>query len=374
MDADRARRLAAQIRGLASDGLGWVSYASAVDDALRRVVRFDRSCWHSVDPGTVLFTGSLNRDVGCSGSWLAEHEYVIEDVNKWAFLAHSGRCAGATSIATHGDLSRSARHRSHTAYGIGDELRAAFVADDVYWAAAGFLRNEGEPWFTEDDVRLLAELTRAIATGARRTLVINQVEDLVPAVDGPGVVVFDPAGRPEFLSPAAERWIDELIEEPRPAAPGESKIVHAVAARARAGAADADPLQLAARSRVRTRSGSWLLLYGSLLSGGHPGRTAVVIQPSSASDVAPVVALAYGLSARECAVTSLCIEGRPTKDIAERLHLSIYTVQDHLKSIFDKTGVRSRGELVGQVFLQHYLPRWEDLSQPPAGWHGYAER
>jgi DNA-binding CsgD family transcriptional regulator len=374
VDADRARRLAAQIRGLASDGLGWVGYATAVDDALRRVVRFDRSCWHSVDPGTVLFTGSLNRDVGCSGSWLAEHEYVIEDVNKWAFLAHSGRCAGATSIATHGDLSRSARHRSHTAYGIGDELRAAFVADDVYWAAAGFLRNEGEPWFTEDDVRLLAELTRAIATGARRTLVINQGEDLVPAVDGPGVVVFDPAGRPEFLSPAAERWIDELIEEPRPAAPGESKIVHAVAARARAGAAHADPLQLAARSRVRTRSGSWLLLYGSLLSGGHPGRTAVVIQPASASDVAPVVALAYGLSARECAVTSLCIEGRPTKDIAERLHLSIYTVQDHLKSIFDKTGVRSRGELVGQVFLQHYVPRWEDLSQPPAGWHGYAER
>jgi DNA-binding CsgD family transcriptional regulator len=374
VDADRARRLAAQIRGLASDGLGWVGYASAVDDALRRVVRFDRSCWHSVDPGTVLFTGSLNRDVGCSGSWLAEHEYVIEDVNKWAFLAHSGRCAAATSIATHGDLSRSARHRSHTAYGIGDELRAAFVADDVYWAAAGFLRNEGEPWFTEDEVRLLAELTRAIATGARRTLVINHVEDLVPAVDGPGVVVFDPAGRPEFLSPAAERWIDELIEEPRPAAPGESKIVHAVAARARGGAADADPLQLAARSRVRTRSGSWLLLYGSLLSGGHPGRTAVVIQPASASDVAPVVALAYGLSARECAVTSLCIEGRPTKNIAERLHLSIYTVQDHLKSIFDKTGVRSRGELVGQVFLQHYLPRWEDLSQPPAGWHGYAER
>lgn len=374
MDADRARRLAAQIRGLASDGLGWVGYASAVDDALRRVVRFDRSCWHSVDPGTVLFTGSLNRDVGCSGSWLAEHEYVIEDVNKWAFLAHSGRCAGATSIATHGDLSRSARHRSHTAYGIGDELRAAFVADDVYWAAAGFLRNEGEPWFTEDEVRLLAELTRAIATGARRTLVINHVEDLVPAVDGPGVVVFDPAGRPEFLSPAAERWIDELIEEPRPAAPGESKIVHAVAARARGGAADVDPLQLAARSRVRTRSGSWLLLYGSLLSGGHPGRTAVVIQPASASDVAPVVALAYGLSARECAVTSLCIEGRPTKDIAERLHLSMYTVQDHLKSIFDKTGVRSRGELVGQVFLQHYVPRWEDLSQPPAGWHGYAER
>ena len=62
---------------------------------------------------------------------------MIEDVNKWWFLARSGRLAGATSLATHGDLSRSARHRSHEAYGIGDELRGSFVGDGAYWGAAG---------------------------------------------------------------------------------------------------------------------------------------------------------------------------------------------------------------------------------------------
>ena len=149
--------------------------------------------------------------------------------------------------------------------------------------------------------------------------------------------------------------------------------MQAVAARARAGAAGGDPLQLAARSRVQTSSGSWLLLYGSALCGGPAGRIAVIIQPAQANEVAPLVALAYGLSDRECAVTRLCIEGRSTKEMADRLSLSAYTVQDHLKSIFDKTGVRSRSELVGQVFLQHYLPRWDDLTDPPAGWHGYAQ-
>jgi hypothetical protein len=46
--------------------------------------------------------------------------------------------------------------------------------------------------------------------------------------------------------------------------------------------------------------------------------------------------------------------------------------QDHLESIFAKTGIRSRSELVGQIFLEHYVPRWEDLAGSPAGWFAKA--
>lgn len=61
------------------------------------------------------------------------------------------------------------------------------------------------------------------------------------------------------------------------------------------------------------------------------GRTAVIIQPAPVNEVAPLVALAYGLSERERQLARLCIEGRSTKEMADVLAVSPYTVQDHMK-------------------------------------------
>ncbi|MDQ6670736.1 MAG: LuxR C-terminal-related transcriptional regulator [Chloroflexota bacterium] len=361
-----------EIVRLAYAGLDWVTFSAEATEKLRRAIPFDRSCWHMVDPGTVLFTGSLNQHVACSGTWLAEYEYLIEDVNKWWFLARSGRRAGASSLATHGDLSRSARHRSVESYGIGDELRGSFVVNGNYWGAAGFLRDSDRPWFTEDDVRFLASLSEPIADAFRRALLSAWVTTQEPSDAGPGVLVFDGRGNAESISPAAESWIAQMIEVPPPTVPADSRMVQVVAARARALSAGQDPLELAARARVQTKSGRWLLLYGTRLAGGAEGRIAVIIQPGAGRDVAPLVALAYGFSDREYQITRLCMKGDSTKQIGQTLGLSPYTVQDYLKSIFDKTGVRSRGELVGQVFLEHYVPRWEELPDSPPGWFAKA--
>ena len=84
--------------------------------------------------------------------------------------------------------------------------------------------------------------------------------------------------------------------------------------------------------------------------------------------MAPLVTLAYGLSERESQITRLCMQGLSTQQMARALVLSPHTVQDHLKSVFAKTGVNSRSELVGQIFLEHYAPRWEDITGVPSGW------
>ena len=63
------------------------------------------------------------------------------------------------------------------------------------------------------------------------------------------------------------------------------------------------------------------------------------------------------LTHRQRQVLTLIGKGRSTKEIAAGLRISELTVQQHLKSIFDKAGVRTRRELTAQVFGTHYKPR-----------------
>jgi DNA-binding CsgD family transcriptional regulator len=52
----------------------------------------------------------------------------------------------------------------------------------------------------------------------------------------------------------------------------------------------------------------------------------------------------------------LIAKGLGTGEIASRLHLSRHTVRDHVKAIFEKVDVSSRGELVARLFAEHYAP------------------
>jgi hypothetical protein len=53
------------------------------------------------------------------------------------------------------------------------------------------------------------------------------------------------------------------------------------------------------------------------------------------------------------------LRGATTIQAARRLVISPHTVTDHVKSIFEKTGARTRGELSATLFFGEHLPRIE---------------
>ena len=65
---------------------------------------------------------------------------------------------------------------------------------------------------------------------------------------------------------------------------------------------------------------------------------------------------AYGLSPREEELVKLLMRGHSTTRISRTLFISEHTVQNHLRSVFEKVGVCSRGELVKQLFFDNLYP------------------
>ena len=74
------------------------------------------------------------------------------------------------------------------------------------------------------------------------------------------------------------------------------------------------------------------------------------------SNQLPLFVAAHGLTDREKDVLAELVDGRSTTQIADVLFISAHTVRDHIKSIFTKVGVSSRGELISALYRLHYQP------------------
>jgi DNA-binding CsgD family transcriptional regulator len=170
--------------------------------------------------------------------------------------------------------------------------------------------------------------------------------------DAAGVVVLAPDGSTTFADEVAAAWMDELGGN----GSGPS-VLRAVATQARILVAGTARDGRIARARVRAASGRWLVVRASVLGDEPDAQVAVMIEPARPHELAPLVADAYGLTEREREVTQLVARGLPTDAIAARLHLSPWTVQDHLKAIFEKVGVSTRGALVACVFFRQQTPQ-----------------
>jgi DNA-binding CsgD family transcriptional regulator len=364
------QRLRGELVWLMHRGLGVRDFSLAAARLLARVVPFDGVCVLTMDPATLLPTGEVVEHglPPAATARMGEIELSGEDFNSFRALARGRHPAGILSDATGGELDRSVRHREvRGPHGFGDELRVTLVDDATTWGALTLLRGADHRHFIPTDAALAASVARYLAESLRQSLLLN-VGASEPHHDEepPGVLLLADDNTITMADAAAERWLADLQDSR--AVDALPVAVTAVAGQARLIAHVPSTTQVIARARVRTATGRWLIVRGSQLGDRRDAPTAVTIEPVSAHALAPLIAAAHGLTDRERAVTQLVARGYPTAEIADRLHLSPWTVQDHLKVIFEKIGVGTRAELVARLFFfEGHAPRLNDYDRDESG-------
>jgi DNA-binding CsgD family transcriptional regulator len=348
MGYSTAARARTTIERLAGASVSGVEFQWSAVEELRRIVGFGSMCWTSVDPATWLPSWAIsdNPVVGRHQRLLHRSWPTSRDLTT---LAERGFTA--TSVSTGGDLARD-RYWSEIGgpAGLGDSLSLALTADGACWGMLHLYRERSDPHFTAQDALAVGQSAPVLARRLRRAAL--EPADAPPSGDELGTIVVGHDHSLIASTPAADRWLSRL---PRPVPGGDPLpgFLYALVQRVTPGDLErATPDRRSPRLRIRATDGTWLLLRATPLSEspalGH-GAVAVTIEPARGGDLQHLIMRAHQLSEREREVAALVVSGLTNPDIAEALFITRYTVADHLKAIYGKVGVSSRGALAAAL-------------------------
>jgi DNA-binding CsgD family transcriptional regulator len=354
------QRAAERIAELSARGHDLVTFWRECTETLQGAIpHYDKPCWYTLDPASLLITSHYHDGLPEYPPKMLRHEYYGDDVNQLSDVVRSQSGISTLHEATGGDPSSSPSWHMNMEMGGDQEMIAALrTRRGEVWGAVGLYRAPGEPTFNGEEKDFLKAVAPDLADGARTGLFVGEARD-PQWPDSPGLVVLSEDGEIESTTPGVEFWLSDLPDGDLDAGRLPSA-VHAVAGRALRTAESRDDPGQVALARVLSRSGTWIVLHGTSLVASGSRRAAVIVEPAHPARIMPLLMSAYGLTDREQEVTRLVLRGDSTAQIADGLVVSPHTVQEHLKKIFEKTGVRSRRELVGKVFFAHYEPRFRD--------------
>jgi DNA-binding CsgD family transcriptional regulator len=308
-------------------------------DLLARVVPFDGACVGAVDPDTLLLTSGVTVGFDPSAdesNRFVEIEYGTADPNSFGALVarRVPVVADAGGIAPHRRLDLRYNELGKM-LGFAHEVRLVFTADDMCWAVGDLYRSGTSDAFDDRELAFLASATRHVAA-ATRVAAHGPMVEIGTAPFGAAVILIAADGTVTGVTASARTWIEALEPDVR------SRLQFAVRAAvtvARTGVPNAS-------TRLRV-AGVWTVVRAAPVQTNDASPiVAVTIDQASPVDLTELRMSAHGLSKREREVCTAVLAGGSTKEIAQRLFIGAHTVQDHLKSIFSKTGVRSRRELV----------------------------
>ncbi|WP_010268238.1 helix-turn-helix transcriptional regulator [Paenibacillus senegalensis] len=322
---------------------------------LRGLLPFEAACFTTVDPRSLLSTGAVTDDrIERIHPALFKNEYLATDYNKYMRLATSDSPIAVLSVATKGKLERSARYKEILLpAGFGDELRAALVWEGKCWGFLTLFRSEGHAHFSSEDIRRLSEVLPAMARSLKQ-FACNWPLPAPNSVLETGIMIVDEQCNLLSANASGKRLLHWLRQMEQLAPPVLPRPIRAVCSKAKSGNPDSPIQTNEARLCVFSPDGFLLSIQATQMHA-ESAQFAVIGEQAQPQELLNQMLDFYRLSARETELLRLLVQGYSTKQLSETLSISAYTVQDHLKSIFAKTGVSSRRELIGLLLSPYNI-------------------
>ena len=346
MAAASARRRAVERVVQACDGSSDLrSLRLALLDRIRSATAFDAYAWLLTDPETEVGAAPL-ADVPCLPELprLIRLKYLTT-VNRWTGLDRPVALLQAAPGQTREDSL--VWRELLCAHDVNDVASLVFRDRFGCWGFLDLWRQGSNSRFTEDDMLFLDAITEPVTEALRRGQARTFDEATVPALGtGPAVLVLSPELEVRVQTPQTEEYLRLLVPpdtDRRPIPAG----AYNVAAQLLAVEAGVDHHPPTAR--VHLTGGVWLTLRAARIGEEAPvdhRDIAVTIELTSPADRLTLFSRACGLSPREAELLGHLVAGSDTRHVAETMFVSEHTVQDHLKSIFAKTGTRNRRTLL----------------------------
>jgi DNA-binding CsgD family transcriptional regulator len=312
---------------------------------IRTVVPFDSYVWVVTDPLTAVGALPL-AEVPSLGDLpvLVALKYRTA-LNRWTALPAD---RPVTLVeATGGQLDRSLLwsgmlHR----YGVRDVLSAVLRDRFGCWGFLDLWRAEGSA-FSAVEQAFLADVLRSLTAGVRAALAATfAVPGTAVTSDGPAVLLLSESLEPRSGTPDADAHLRALLPTP----PGRSPVpAVALNVAAQLLAVEAGVADQPASARLHGGGGRWLAVRAARFTPSVVADIAVTIEQATPPERLDLFCRASGLTPRESEVVGRLVTGADTRGTARALGITEHTVNDHLRSIFAKTGTRTRRQLVAQA-------------------------
>ena len=322
----------------------------ALLEDIRRRVPFRAHVWALIDPETEVATAPL---ATVPDAFMAQLPGIVKrryltTVNRWDRMDAS---AASLFRATRGDPSASLLHREVLGpSGVGDIASVVFRDRFGIWGFLDLWRFMDEDPFTDGELAILAEDVSTI-TLALRLCQARSFDAPAPSPErtGPAVLFLSPELGVLGQTPETDRYLRALLppDVDRLPVPAGAYNVAAALLAYEAGVHRHPPV-----ARVSMVGGLWLTFRAARVDSPLPADQrdiAVTIEMTSPSERRTLYARSHGLTARETELLERLALGADTRSLAQDLCLSEHTIQDHLKSIFEKTNTRNRRTLLSRI-------------------------